>query len=69
MVVTFNSLYDNFEMRIAHLFYFGNKNLKEIQQIVTSTEVANLAKRAVRTTINFVMIAKKKQLKKYHNKL
>ena len=50
-------------MRIAFLLYFGNKNLKEIQLIVTSTKVANLAKQAVRAIVDFVLIVKKSSQK------
>lgn len=46
----------------------NNKSLKNIQQIVISTKVANLAKLLVRAIIDLVMMAKKKWLKKYFTK-
>ena len=55
-------------MIIVSFFYFGNKNFEEIQQIVRSTIVANLAKQAVKTTIDLAIILKKKQLEKYLTK-
>ena len=65
LVVALVSLHNNFEMMTAPLFHSGNKDLEEIQQIVTFIEAANLAKQAVRATTDLAMMAKKKQLKKY----
>ena len=62
-------LHDDFEMTTAPLVHFGNKDLKEIQRIVTSTEAANLAKQAVRARADLAMMAKNKQLEKYLAKL
>lgn len=53
-------------MTIAPLFYSGNKHLEEVQQIVTSSQVANLAKQAISITKNQPMMVKKKS---YNNKL
>ena len=39
----------------------GDKDLEKIQQIVKSTKVANLAKRAVRTIADFALVTKKRQ--------
>lgn len=64
LVVAFDSLHDDFEMTTALLLYFGNKDLEEIHQIVTSTKAANLAKQAVRATADLAMMAKKKRLKR-----
>ena len=61
LVVAFDSLHDNFEMTTASLLYSGDKDLEEIQQIVASTEAANLAKRAVGVTEDLALMAKKKQ--------
>lgn len=61
LVATFDSLHNDFKMITALLLYFGDKDFKEIQQIVTSTEVANLAKQRVGATTDLTMIAKKKQ--------
>lgn len=47
-------------MTTAPLFYSGNKDLKEIQQIVTSIETANLAKWVVEATIDLAIMDKKK---------
>lgn len=51
-------------MTIALLLYFDNKDLDKIQQIVTSTKVANFAKYVVRAKANLALMAKKKQTKK-----
>ena len=53
-------------MIITPLLHSGDKNLKEIQQIVTSTKAANLAKRAFGATIDLAMMAKKKYSDKQH---
>lgn len=50
------------------LLYSGNKDLQEIQQIVTFTEEANLAKWTIWVTTDLAMIVKKKQLEKYRTK-
>ena len=47
-------------MTTAPLLHFGDKDLEEIQQIVTSTEVANMAKRATVQTADLAMIVKKR---------
>lgn len=44
LIITLDSLYDNFEMILAPLLYSGDKNLEEIQKIITLSKVANLAK-------------------------
>ena len=38
----------------------GNKDIEEIQQIVTSTKVANLTKHVVEATADLTMMAKRK---------
>ena len=48
-------------MQTTSLLYFGNKDLEEIQQIVTSTKAANLAKHVVRVTADLALIVKKRQ--------
>lgn len=63
-VVALNLLCDNFEMTTAPLFYFGNKDLTKIIQIVTSIEAVNLVKFVVKAITDLLMVAKKKQLKK-----
>lgn len=68
LVVALDSLHDDFEMTTAPLLHSGDKDLEEIPQIVTSTEAANLAKRAVGATTDLAMMAKKKQLEKYSAK-
>lgn len=55
-------------MTIVPLPHSGNKDVEEIQQIVTSTEVANLAKQVVRATADLIMIAKKKQSDKSNSR-
>lgn len=52
-------------MTITPLHYSGNKNLKKIHQIVTSTKITILAKYMIRTIIDLA-IAKKKQLDKHY---
>lgn len=37
-----DSLYKNFEMIIILIFYFGDKNLKKIFQIIISIKTVNL---------------------------
>ena len=61
LVVALDSLHDNFEMTTTLLLHSGNKDLEEIQQIVTSTEAANLAIQAVGAIADFALMAKKKQ--------
>ena len=51
-------------MTTAPLLYSGNKDIKEIQQIVTSTKAANLANCAVWAIANLTMMAKRKQLER-----
>lgn len=60
LVVALDSLHDDFEMTTAPLLHSGDKDLEEIQLIVTSTEAANLAKRATGGTADLAMMAKKK---------
>lgn len=52
-------LHDNFEMITAPLFYLGNKNLAEIQEIVMSTKTINQAKQGIRAITDLAMMAKK----------
>ena len=47
-------------MTTAPLFHSGNKDLKKIQQIVTSTKVANMAKQTTGQTADLAMITKKR---------
>ena len=51
-------------MTTAPLLHSDNKDLEDIQQIVTSTKVANLAKRAVGATAYLTLMAKKKRLER-----
>lgn len=57
-------LHNDFKMTIVPLLYSNDKELKEIQQIVKSIKVANLAKYTIKATTNLVIIAKKKHLDK-----
>lgn len=59
LVVALDSLHDDFEMTTAPLLHSGDKDLEEIQQIVTSTEAANLAKRVTGQTADLAMMTKK----------
>lgn len=53
-------MHDNFEITTAPLLHSGDKDLKKIQQIVTSTEAANMAKRAIGQSADLLLVAKKK---------
>lgn len=44
LVVALDSLHNDFEMTIAPLFHLDNKDLEEIQLIVTSIKVANTSR-------------------------
>lgn len=59
LVVALNLLYDNFEIMITLFLYPNNKDLKKIQQIITSIKAANLAKQTVGATTDLAIIAKK----------
>ena len=61
LVVALDSLLNDFEKTTTPLLYSGDKNLEEIQQIVTSTKAANRAKQAVEATADLALMAKKKQ--------
>ena len=61
LVVTLDLLYNNFEMTIAPLLYSSNKNLEQIQQIVTSTKLVNLTEQIVGVTTDLALMSKKKQ--------
>lgn len=62
LVVTFDSLNNDFEITTAPLLYSGNKDLEKIQQIVISTKAANMAKKATGQIANLLMMAKKKMV-------
>lgn len=47
-------------MTTAPLLTSGDKDFKEIQQIVTSIKAANMAKQIVGATIDLIIMAKKK---------
>ena len=59
-------LHNNFEITTAPLFHSDDKDVEEIQQIIMSPKVANLAKRTVGATTDLVMMAKKKHLDKQY---
>ena len=64
LVVALDSLYDDFEMTTVPLLHSDDKNLKEMEQIVTSTEVANLVKQAVKVIVDLALMTKTKQSEK-----
>lgn len=66
LVVALDLLHNDFKMKTAPRLYSGDKYLKQIQQIVTSIEVAKLAKRMVGASTELVMMAKKKHSAKQH---
>lgn len=43
---------------IARLLHSGDKELKEIQQIVTFTKAANMTKQEVGVVVDLIMMAK-----------
>lgn len=47
-------------MTTALFLYLGNKDLKKIQQRVTSTKVANMVKQVSNQTLNLIIIIKKR---------
>lgn len=49
-------------MTITSFFHLGNKDFEEIQLIVTSTEVANLAKQVIGMIGNLAIMIRKKEL-------
>lgn len=68
LAVTLDILHNDFEIIIALFFYFDNKNPKKIQQIVTFTKVANLAKQIIGATADLTIITKKKQSDRGHSR-
>ena len=60
LVIVLDSLQDDFEMTTAPLLHSGDKDLEEIQQIVTSTEAAKMAKQATGQIADLAMMAKKR---------
>lgn len=61
-MIAFDSLYNDFEIIIAHFFYPNNKNLEEIQLIIISTRMANLVQQTMNITKDWAMMIKKKEL-------
>ena len=60
LVIALDLLHDDFEMTTAPLLHLGDKDLEEIQQIVTSTEAANMAKQATSQTADLAMMTRKR---------
>lgn len=61
-------LHNNFEITTAFLFYFGNKDPNEIEQIFMLTKATYLVNQKIIATIDLAIIAKNKQLEKYLTK-
>lgn len=59
-VVALDSLHDDFEMTTAPLLHSDDKELKEIQPILTSTKAANPVKRDTCGKADLAMMARKK---------
>ena len=59
LVVAFDSLYNDFKLTTAPLLYSGDKDIVEIQQIVTFTEAANMARQTTGWTTDLAMQMKK----------
>lgn len=47
-------------MMTVPLFFFGDRNLEEIQQIVISTKVVNFTKQIIGVIVDLVWIGKKR---------
>ena len=60
IVIALDSLYDYFGIITTSLRHSGDKDLKEIQQIVISTKEADLAKRAIGAIADLALIDKKR---------
>lgn len=63
-VIAFDLWHNNFKMTTTPLLHSGDKDLEEIQQIVISTKVANLAKHVIGATTDLALMAKKRQSKR-----
>lgn len=61
LVIAFNLLYNEFKITITPLLHLGNKNLEEIQLIVISMEVINLAKKIIGVIGDLAIIVRKKR--------
>ena len=57
-----------FQNSIVPHLYFGDKDLEQIQQIVTFTKAANLAKQKVGATADLMIMTKKKQLERSNSR-
>ena len=60
LVEALDSLHDDFEMTTTLLLHSGDKNIEEIQQIVTSTKVANMARQTIGQIVDLAMQMKKR---------
>lgn len=60
LVIALDFLHNDFKMTTALLLHSGDKNLEEIQQRVTSTEITNLAKQTVGVKGDLIIMTKKK---------
>ena len=69
LVVAFDFLHDNFKMTTALILHSGDKDLEEIQQIVTSTKAANMAKQIVGVATDLIMMFKNNRLERSDSRL
>ena len=60
LVIALDLLYNDFEMTTAPLLHLKDKNIEKIQQIVTSTKAANMARQTTGQTADLAMQIKKK---------
>lgn len=67
-MVVLDFQYDKFEMIITSFFPSSNKDFEEIQQIVTSIQIAYLAKQLIKTKADLTIITKKKWSKKNNSR-
>ena len=61
LVITLNSLHNNFKIITALFLYSGDKDLVEIQQILTFIKSTNLAKCITSQIADMAMMTKKNQ--------
>lgn len=62
LIIPLDSLYNNFKMTTTHLFYLVDKDLEQIQLIITSTKAIILANQAKNDTGDQSIMTRKKKL-------
>lgn len=69
MVIAIDSLHNDFEITTASLFHSNDKNLEGIQQIVTSTKAAIMARQVIGAIAELIIMIKKTRLERSDSKL